>query len=154
MRRLTSLASSTRIRGLLVAALAISGCATHTLRDFTTDGCSMFPDGDTDGPSCWVGCCVAHDRAYWRGGTASEREAADLALRECVTRTGRPVMASLMYRGARLGGVPWLPTGFRWGYGWSYGRGYAPLTAEEQRQADAQLAPYLRVHPGAPCDRE
>ncbi len=28
----------------------------------------------------WQHCCVAHDVAYWRGGTAAQREQADSAL--------------------------------------------------------------------------
>jgi len=132
----------------LLALFALGGCAsTRVLRDFTTDGCSLFPDGPSQGADCWVGCCVEHDGAYWRGGTAEERQAADAALRACVARTGRPVMAGLMYHGTRLGGSPWFPTWYRWGYGWGYGRGYEPLTPAEQQQAAAQLAAYRLAHP-------
>lgn len=27
-------------------------------------------------------------------------------------------MGSIMYLGIRIGGSPWLPTPWRWGYGW------------------------------------
>lgn len=123
----------------LAAALMLGACASpRVLRDFTTDGCSLFPD--SAGDACWADCCVEHDRAYWRGGTADERRHADAALRECVARTGRTTLAGLMHAGVRIGGLPLWPTGFRWGYGWGYGRGYAPLTPEEQRDAQDRLA--------------
>lgn len=132
-------------RGVALAvALTMSGCATtHILRDFTTDGCSFFPDGDADDAARWSGCCVSHDIAYWRGGTAAERRGADAALRDCVlASTGKQALADQMHRGVRLGGTPLLPTGFRWAYGWDYGRGYAPLTSDEQQQADEKFSTY------------
>lgn len=85
---------------------------------FTTDGCSLWPDG------AWQGCCVTHDKAYWCGGTAQERREADEALRICVVRHSSATMAGLMYVGVRLGGAPWLPVPWRWGYGWDWPRSY------------------------------
>lgn len=125
---------------LLALVLATSGCAsTRVLSDFTTDGCSLFPDGDGESPQRWSECCLRHDLAYWRGGTAQERAIADTALHDCVlARTGSSSLARTMYLGARLGGAPLLPTWFRWGYGWGYGRGNAPLTADEQKELDAR----------------
>ena len=99
---------------------------------FTTDGCSMFPDGDFDDPARWQACCVAHDKAYWRGGTYSEREAADAELEACVAELGLDTLGTTMYLGVRVGGSPWFPTSYRWGYAWPYLRGYAPLTAREE----------------------
>ncbi len=81
---------------------------------FKSDGCSCWPDGD------WVECCVRHDLVYWMGGTREQRERADLELRDCVTEKDHPVVAWMMYYGARAGGVWWLPTPFRWGFGWDY----------------------------------
>ena len=84
---------------------------------------------------------MRHDVSYWRGGSAEERQLADGELRACVLeRSSRPPLAALMYCGVRLGGTPWLPTGFRWAYGWGYGRGYAALTPDEQEQAAQKLA--------------
>jgi hypothetical protein len=54
------------------------------------------------------------------GGTREQRERADLELRECVAEKGHPVVAWMMYHGVRAGGVWWLPTPFRWGFGWDY----------------------------------
>lgn len=124
-------------------ALALAGCAAapRRIRPFTTDGCSLFPDRDPLGRSEWRTCCVVHDIAYWMGGTEPERLGADVALRTCVARaTGDAQLAEAMYVGVRGGGAPAFPTWYRWGYGWDYGRLYQPLTAEERRLAEAELA--------------
>ena len=134
---------------LIVVVMSSSGCAsTSELRAFTTDACSLFPEGDAKDPQRWAECCTQHDQPYWRGGTAEQRRIADAALRSCVQeRTGRNVLASLMYRGVRLGGTPYLPTPFRWGYGWEQGwisgRGYQALTPSEQNDADEKLRAYV-----------
>lgn len=137
----------------LAAALGLGGCASsQVLSDFRTDGCSLFPDGDAESPQRWSACCVTHDLAYWRGGTAQERRSADRALRHCVlARSGRPGLAEAMYRGVRVGGTPLMPTAFRWGYGWGYGRGYAALSPAEQQGADDRLAAYRREHGEDSC---
>jgi len=92
-------------------------------RPFTTDGCTWSPAGS------WTECCVEHDMAYWCGGSARMREAADQALRSCVTDHGYPLLAIVMYAGVRIGGVGWIPTPWRWGYGYPWPRG-APAPAE------------------------
>ena len=132
----------------LLTAFTLGGCvSTQVLRGFSTDGCSLFADGDADDPLRWCECCVQHDEAYWRGGSAGQRKHADTVFRDCVVaRSGRTTLAALMYRGVRLGGTPWLPTGFRWGYGWGYGRGYAPLTADDQRLVDEKQRTPLHGH--------
>ena len=127
----------------LVLAAALGGCASGPpeLRPFTTDGCSLFPDRWSE--KDWCRCCVAHDRVYWRGGTDDERLKADQALRACVrSTTDSPALAALMYAGVRVGGTPYLPTSFRWGYGWTYGRFYAPLQPHETAAADKLDADY------------
>jgi hypothetical protein len=106
----------------------------ETIAPFTTDGCSIFPDGTYEQKELWLSCCTAHDYAYWQGGTYDERLIADEQLQQCVTKVGEPQIANLMLAGVRIGGSPYLPTSFRWGYGWSYPRFYRPLTAEEKRQ--------------------
>ena len=123
--------------------LLLAGCAASPrIAEFSSDGCSLFPDGDPAGDrALWCECCAAHDLAYWQGGTEEERKQADAALRDCVlARTGNRSLAQAMYRGVRLGGAPVVPTWYRWGYGWPYGRGYAPLTDAERRQVDEQLS--------------
>lgn len=81
---------------------------------FKSDGCSLWFD------SVWVDCCVKHDLLYWRGGNRNDRKATDLAFKECVAASGHPLFADLMYFGVRAGGVGWLPTPFRWGFGWDF----------------------------------
>lgn len=95
----------------------------------------------------WESCCVSHDRDYHRAGgrqlTAGEsftaRLKADESLRRCVIDTGTErapelfqhygmsaeevedvymVIATLMYRAVRIGGVPCSGLPWRWGYGW------------------------------------
>ncbi len=122
------------MRIFLLLALLTAGCASRpTLRPFTTDGCSLFPDGTVDERKLWLHCCREHDRAYWRGGPKAERLSADQALRACVEAVGRPKTAALMLKGTRAGGTPYLPTPFRWGYGWRWLRGYKALTEEEKK---------------------
>ena len=81
------------------------------LKPFKTDGCSMFPDG------MWRECCVEHDKAYWRGGTKEQRKEVDKKLYQCVKAKGYPIIAKLMYYGVRIGGAPYFPTPWRWGFG-------------------------------------
>jgi len=83
-------------------------------KPFDSDGCSLWWNGD------WVDCCVDHDFGYWMGGTCKERSEFDLRLKDCVAAKGHPFMADAMYLGVRVGGVWWLPTPFRWGFGWEY----------------------------------
>lgn len=87
---------------------------------FTTDGCSAWLDGD------WTDCCVEHDAAYWCGGSAKARAAADEALRSCLARRGHPPVLDFVYLGVRVGGHPWLPFPWRWGYGWDWPYRYDP----------------------------
>lgn len=82
--------------------------------DFVSDGCSLFPDCD------YGDCCEEHDKTYYFGGTSKERLRADKTLYKCVrTKKGfhHKIIAPLMFVGVRLGGVSWLPTPFRWGFG-------------------------------------
>lgn len=101
---------------------------------FKSDGCSSFPDGTISQRKLWLKCCVEHDKAYWAGGTEEQRKNADVNLKGCVTEVGEPKIAQLMLAGVRVGGTPYLPTSFRWGYGWPYPRGYKPLSNEEQTE--------------------
>ena len=109
------------------------------LKPFTTDGCSSFPDGTFEQDSLWASCCIRHDFAYWQGGTYEERLGADEELESCVAGVGEPTIASLMLAGVRVGGTPYLPTSYRWGYGWPFMRGYKPLTAEEKLEVREEL---------------
>lgn len=82
--------------------------------DFKSDGCSWFPDGD------YLDCCVQHDLTYFDGGSWTKRWRADKKLFQCVAaKRGfqHKIIAPLMWAGVRAGGVSWLPTPFRWGFG-------------------------------------
>ena len=82
--------------------------------DFKSDGCSLFPDGD------YRNCCVEHDKAYYFGGSWRERRRADNKLFKCVADTKgfqHKLIAPVMWIGVRVGGVSFLPTPFRWGFG-------------------------------------
>ncbi|HEU5182168.1 MAG TPA: hypothetical protein VFW45_15395 [Candidatus Polarisedimenticolia bacterium] len=130
-----------------------SACASvPVMKPFSTDACSMFPDRSPLGKADWCRCCLAHDLAYWRGGTADERLKADLGLKRCVlSATGSGKLADLIFAGVRTGGGPYFFTPYRWGYGWSFGRMYKPLSAAEEAQASSQREDYLATNPRLVC---
>ncbi|AXQ27953.1 FAD-binding oxidoreductase [Solimonas sp. K1W22B-7] len=142
------------LRPALLAALLLSGCAaTQGLRPFASDGCSLFPDRAPLGKTDWCGCCLAHDLAYWKGGTEEERLQADRQLRDCVVaKTGDKALAETMLAGVRAGGAPQLGTPFRWGYGWPRGRGYEALSEAEQLKA-AEMEGSYRAGKAQACGR-
>ncbi len=126
------------------------------LAPFSTDGCSgnlsaswallakQIPQMKVElgEKPPWEDCCVAHDRAYWRGEVEDGfnlRLVADRQLRQCVVDTGArlapdwssrfslseaqveqgfSVTAELMFQAVRLGGQPCSLLPWRWGYGW------------------------------------
>lgn len=155
----TYMLSFPHLRPVFMLGIALlAGCAFSQppaiLAPFTTDGCSMFPDRSPLSETDWCTCCVSHDLAYWRGGTAEQRLAADQALRACVLQSsGSVALADLMYNGVRVGGDPNIFTSYRWAYGWPFGRTYEPLTAAEQATAASLAAQYLRTNPARMCTK-
>lgn len=137
----------------LAALVLVCACTrTTALRPFTSDGCSLFPDSSVIGEDDWCECCFEHDIAYWQGGTAAQREAADLKLKRCVAAaTGNDALAAMMYEGVRLGGSPYFYNWYRWGYGWSFERKYQPLTEAEQQSAARLLSDYRQSQPVQVC---
>lgn len=102
--------------------------------DFKSDGCTMFPDAD------YGDCCVAHDKAYYVGGSRKDRWRADKVLYKCVAaKKGmcHRIIAPMMWVGVRVGGVPWLPTPFRWGFG----RKKSKRNAGSVEKSDLRSAP-------------
>lgn len=101
--------------GLVTAASGQVPSDRQMPADFKSDNCTMFPDGN------YADCCVEHDKEYYFGGSLKERRASDKRLKECVASKGRgwkrKLLASAMYIGVRIGGVHFLPTPFRWGFG-------------------------------------
>ena len=122
------------------------------LRDFSSDGCSLFPDRSLINEDDWCECCFEHDIAYWKGGTEEERLLADQALRDCVfEKTGNRELAEAMYTGVRLGGSPYFYNWYRWGYGWDFERKYKPLTEEEKKLVEQKLNQYYVSAKKHPC---
>lgn len=127
------------------------------LDNFSSDGCSQFPDGTLMQENLWCDCCIAHDITYWQGGSQEQKEQADRVLQSCVLqKTDNKLLAGTMYYGVVLGGSPVFPTGYRWGYGWQYGRGYQSLSFLEKQQVKDKLQNYWMSIPQtqAFCDFE
>ncbi|MBX3245318.1 MAG: hypothetical protein KF685_12780 [Acidobacteria bacterium] len=90
---------------------------------FRSDGCTMFPDGN------YRECCVSHDEDYYFGGSGKERWRSDKRLFKCVkAKRGwqNKIAAPVMWLGVRVGGVSFLPTPFRWGFGKKQVKAAAP----------------------------
>ena len=79
--------------------------------NYVSDNCSWFPDGN------YGDCCVEHDQDYFFGGTWHERRASDKRLVACVRSKGHKYISKIMWIGVRLGGMEFLPSTFRWGFG-------------------------------------
>lgn len=132
---------------LLLSALAQSADAApaeatqNTLHDFTSDGCSMSPDGVVVlFSTAYVPCCVEHDVAYWQGGTKLDKLTADLKLKSCIKSRSNSFVAEIYYRGVRMGGGASLPTSYHWGYGWEKNRGYAQLSTQDRALVEEKLS--------------
>lgn len=112
------------------------GLADKILRPFTSDGCSVSPDGipATEKNQLWVECCVAHDTAYWLGGTKKEKKIADENLGKCIKQKGYSIVGSLFKNTVDKTGSAKTSLTFRWGYGWNYNRPYTEITTQEEAQ--------------------
>jgi hypothetical protein len=118
---------------ICLAALSWPSLA-DSLKPFKSDGCSSFPNGTLEQQQLWLSCCEKHDFDYWQGGSYQDRLESDKALSACVSQVGEPEIALLMLAGVRVGGTPFFPTEFRWGYGWPYPRFYGELSPLERAQ--------------------
>lgn len=92
--------------------------AEATLNDFTSDGCSLFPDSD------WRICCEIHDIDYWAGiGGLEGKEESDHNLHQCLSQKDDIFMSWLIPFGVRIAEpinfTEMSATPFRWGYGWN-----------------------------------
>jgi hypothetical protein len=125
---------------LITLLFSVSAFARPVLEQFSSDGCSSWPDGSIFEPTLWKSCCFEHDISYWMGGTEDERVKADEGLRDCVIqKTQKPLAGWVMYSGVRVGGGPGYETPYRWGYGWNYARPYKKLSSLEKKMAEDQL---------------
>ena len=102
------------------------------LEDFSSDNCSSFPNGTFSQKDLWKDCCIIHDISYWMGGTKEERKRADKELGQCVGSKGRKLLSIIMPIGVQIGGSPFFPTPWRWGYGWQNRKGYQELNEDEK----------------------
>lgn len=53
----------------------------RVLQSFVSDGCSV---PNSLNHANWESCCVAHDYAYWKGGTKEEKRQADVKFHRCL----------------------------------------------------------------------
>lgn len=108
------------------------------LRPFTTDGCSLSPDGapSLEQFTSWQDCCVAHDTAYWLGGAKTEKNIADSIFKKCIADKKFNKIANIYKFFVQIFGGPETGTTFRWGYGWNYKRPYGPISRQEYRQVE------------------
>ena len=134
-----------RILTLSLLSIFITACTnTSTLKPFSSDGCSLFPDSSLINEQDWTNCCVTHDIAYWKGGTYEQRKFADEALKQCVLEeTQDKAFADLMYQGVRAGGSPYFYNWYRWSYGWDYDRKYQALSKAEIELANRLITEYI-----------
>lgn len=66
-------------------------------------------------------CCNKHDDPYGRGGTPTEKVKADVEFFWCVKdEGGNAIVASMYFVGVTIGGQPFFPFGWRWGYKLDY----------------------------------
>lgn len=131
----------TKIYWILFFMILSRGSFGADLKAFTSDGCSAFPNGTNKQSTLWLTCCTTHDHAYWQGGTYNQRVEADVALQQCVSALGEKEIALLMLTGVRVGGSPFFPTKFRWGYGWPYPKFYGKLSDQELEQIEMTVNP-------------
>lgn len=105
---------------------------TPILSNFKTDYCTNYPEGPKKEPTAWKHCCLKHDMYFWVGGLKSDRNEADLELKDCIIDSGYPRQAEIMYSAVRLGSYsPIKYPERRWGNGWKNRMEFKSLTAEE-----------------------
>lgn len=140
---------------ITVFILSAQNLIAEEIDDFSSDGCSQFPDGTFTQKNLWCDCCITHDIAYWQGGSLKLKKQADKDLRACVlNKTNSFLLANTMYFGVIIGGLPIFPTWYRWGYGWRYGRGFKSLNLFEKQQVEEKLKDYYTTSNPNTCDFE
>lgn len=124
----------------MILALSFSVQAGQGLRPFSTDGCTLSPDGTPARPSLWRACCVAHDLRLWGGGTREQRDSADLKLRSCVRERAGATVADIIYGGVRAGTYSPIRIPSKvWGNAWYERAGYRVLAPHEVQLLIDQL---------------
>lgn len=107
---------------MLAAPFAIKGAASlpPPYRDGCSGGMSWFYRNIRGEVPVWEGCCDTHDKLYGAGGTSDQRAAADRGLYECVAASGHRLAAGVMWASVKIGGQPFFPFGWRWGFDKDY----------------------------------
>lgn len=98
------------------AASLLLACAGYPWND--PAGVQLPLGGDrecTNSPDIAVQCCVAHDAAYWQGGTEQDRFTADAEFLACMALWGVPEPIAWTYYQAvrKLGKSSWKHTAAR-----------------------------------------
>ena len=124
---------------IFLLSCSFSKSKENHLASFTTDGCSMYPNGT------WLHCCLAHDLSYWAGGTVDEKNEVDHELAQCLAKNGSTLNTKVMTGGVQIGGgannvLPWA-----WGYGWKKNLGYASLNSHELKEVETQMSSVIPV---------
>lgn len=117
-------------------------------KDGCSGGMSAFYRNVLGRVPAWEGCCDVHDKAYERGGSFTDKAWADASLRDCVVATGHSIDGWVMWAAVQVGGQPFFPTGWRWGFG----RDYAVSWWYERDQPVWLLSP-ADANPGCGPDR-
>ncbi len=111
---------------------------------FSSDGCSAYPDmNHFYGDNTWIHCCVAHDIAYYIGGTYKDKQIADESLEQCVAEESFALHGTLMKWGVMIGGTPKIKTSWRWGYGWENTQDYTHFNREDIIKVSEKLPSIL-----------
>lgn len=137
----------TEVRVSALSGLAVGGALKEVsgngsgilaLRPFTSDGCSMSPDGVPRTPEsqAWTRCCVKHDVKYWLGGPESEKKLADQELSNCLGQSGYPYFGWTFWFFVDAFGGPGSSKKYRWGYGWTQRRPYRALSTQEEKSVE------------------
>jgi hypothetical protein len=110
------------------------------LKEFKSDYCTNFPEGTREFPHQWKHCCLIHDLYFWAGGDKGDRKQADLELKSCITQSGSPYIARLMYLAVRAGSYsPVKYPDRKWGNGWHQRPALNKLTSEEIDLLDDEI---------------
>ena len=67
----------------------VNGIGVKKVNPFITDGCTFPIQNDMVSGANLIPCCVAHDYAYWRGGTKTQKGEADKLLGTCFRKAIR-----------------------------------------------------------------
>lgn len=92
------------------------------MKPFKSDGCSfvgpIYKLFGKEAPGTEF--CVAHDIEFWMGGTFQQFVLSNLRLATQLAKAGYPILGLVRLVGVFIGGWPFLPFPWRWGFGHNY----------------------------------